>query len=322
MSKACAHAPHQPNSFTCTYTFPSKNRLSSTYFLDETDSTAQLTRWNSSSIAGGGNLGTEVNGQAILSGFEAIQVFPIAFGTPMPIHAWECSLSLCLKTYATVEITNSAANLSSSTKQPLFAFDTPNTVYGADQQWLNLTTRSKPTESSSNYTIRRADFYNTGNYLSTMFTAAWSDGGGVDSSQAGVPSVGPQLATSSNLSESMAILATSMAEAIRTGPNSTTISGNSYVQKTFIHVSWGWLALPLTLILSSGVMLFLVAYRTRKEGLPAWKNDHLAMLFSRMEGSEYQNISSRAGSKDLENIARDIHVQLSQDGRMLFIQTE
>ena len=277
-SEVCGYTTYAQNSFTCTYTLPGKI-LSATFFIDETDSTEQLTRWNSSSTMAWGGAGTEVNGEAFLSRFEAIQVFYATdIGKPMPAQAWQCDLSLCLKTYATVEITNSVATVSSPVEELLFAHDTPDSLYSDYAKWINLTTQSEQQGSSLNYKINRADFYNTGNYLLEMFSAGWSDGGGVDSSQdgvssVGVPFVGPELAISSNISESMAILATSMTEAIRTCPNSTAALGNAYVQKTFIRVSWGWLALPLVLTLLSCIMLFLVACRTRKEGLPAWKDD-------------------------------------------------
>lgn len=90
------------------------------------------------------------------------------------------------------------------------------------------------------------------------------------------------------------------------GPNDHAI-GTMWKMETFIHVRWGWLVLPIVVVLMG--FLFLLAAVVRNRRLAVWKSSILAILFHGLGDSRRGEM---LGLLEMENTARGMMVRLKE----------
>ncbi|KAL8781441.1 MAG: hypothetical protein Q9213_005992 [Squamulea squamosa] len=279
--------------------------------------------WNSSAV----QIDTSSSTDATLALVEAIQlsdVMTAADGTrvlPSP-KGTRCTFALCTKTYTQIDVTNGVLNMSATEENILTLGTLSNESCDPSkcttQLYQNLLSQSPvgdDDDAQSNYSINYADREYIATFITNMFDTGWGDLGLSDITQYGRP-----LAYSRDLNQTIKSIAASMTEVIRTGPNSTTKVGVSYVEKTFIEIRWGYLAYPIALVLLTMVMLIAVIRETRRHDAIAWKNSALALLFYELKGWEVpaQNVTN---VQELDRMAASMKGSLD-DGRNILAFTK
>lgn len=240
-------------------------------------------------------------------------------------YASECILDFCVQNY-----TASSSNgtfIETASSEPLFMDARSSPCNDVNPGSSAPNGGCSVQQNGLNYTVDYDSIKSFWFYLNDVFA------GTVDQ----VDSLGPQPEWPSDLTQSIFThlnatphtldamfdnIARSMTLAMRTqsGPN-VQIGGQYFVEQTFVKVEWGWIALPLALLVFVLVFLIAVAVVTRRQGLEPWKESSIPTLFhglgGRTGGEELESLMSQEG---MDDAAKEIHARLSIDGERLYLQ--
>ncbi|KAL5084231.1 hypothetical protein Trisim1_012225 [Trichoderma cf. simile WF8] len=316
-----------PNISQCDFKTP-HNQTLMTVFATVTGAEGIFgTQWNASALFTNAEAD---DAPATLISFEAVQALTTPNSTSvdvlrdLPVAGWSCTLSLCAKTYPFINVTNGVINVTAPKEDTLlFANTIP----------PYLTLYSNTSSAVGNYSFQEVDFENLNSYLSVLFsTGFFSEGINTINTNALVyldnapeaPPVGSRLGLEADIDAAMNRLASSMTEPIRTSQNSTANPGQTLVEKTFIHVSWGWLALPIALAVLSFVLVIAAIAVTRQSGVEVWKNEVLPLLFAQMRGFEAEevDIGGASGNRILEERGLRLRANLGRPDELVFVKGE
>lgn len=286
------------------------------------------TIWNSSA-APLGILQTDPppGSPALLSVFEAIQLpeGPLMDGLP-PVKGTRCTVMFCTKDYAQINVTNGIPSKLIPKEDALMLGQPSDRQCGptcGPEKLVGLAPNSSVNRGGrpSNFTVNVADYANIQAYLKEMFTSSWDSLGllsgqlstPADAESPTAPDVGRELANAPDLDKMIKAIADSITESIRTSPNSTVEPGQSYIQKTFIEIRWGWLAYPIALMLLTLVLLVAVIVETQRKDVVAWKSSSLALLFHKLDGWDVPEHGVR-NRQELDRMAERMRRRLWDGG--------
>lgn len=307
-----SHTPLDSSAYyLCRYTMPSNQTLDG-WLLSPTPA---HTMWNSSAM----QMNMSSSMHAKFATVEAIQlsdVITAADGTKKlpPPRASRCTFTFCTKTYSQIDVTNGGLSISTPKENILVLGNRSNESCIPSEcttpLYQNMVTPSRVSDKYlwSQYSINYADYEYITVFLTNMFGTGWGDLGLSDITQYGRP-----LAYSQDLNQNVKSIAASMTEIIRTGPNSTKEVGVSYVERTFIEIRWWYLFYPVALVFLTMLLLIAVIFKTRKDGVPAWKNSALALVFHELKGWEMP-ASEIVNIKQLDRRATEMRGALFDDG--------
>lgn len=316
-----------PNISQCDFKTP-HNQTLMTVFATVTGAEGIFgTQWNASALFTNAEAD---DAPATLISFEAVQALTTPNSTSvdvlrdLPVAGWSCTLSLCAKTYPFINVTNGVINVTAP-KEDILLFANTIPPY--------LTLYSNTSSAVGNYSFQEVDFENLNSYLSVLFsTGFFSEGINTINTNALVyldnapeaPPVGSRLGLEADIDAAMNRLASSMTEPIRTSQNSTANPGQTLVEKTFIHVSWGWLALPIALAVLSFVLVIAAIAVTRQSGVEVWKNEVLPLLFAQLRGFEAEevDIGGASGNRILEERGLRLRANLGRPDELVFVKSE
>ncbi|KAI0852740.1 hypothetical protein F5Y00DRAFT_272400 [Daldinia vernicosa] len=318
--------------YQCDYGMPSGRNISGFMFRAGASGDVFPTRWNSSALSLGDNPG-DAGSDALLAYIEAVQLkAAFDYGTDdmssvlRQPTAWTCSFALCAKTYDSLSMTNGEMSTSTPTEDIMvLTGNTTNqtTPVGGGLSGLSFYQGLKVNSSSSSedaYRINQADYANLANYLTELFSTGWGERGFGASNrvqQSTAPNLGWGLSEAEDLAQTVRSIAEGMTEIMRNSRNSTPIAGEALRTRVYIEVQWGWMALPLTLIVLSLFLLVVMVVRTHRSDLPVWKSSSIALLSHEVIGWAPGDGVLRETST-LQKEAKDISVTLpngSQDMR-------
>lgn len=109
----------------------------------------------------------------------------------------------------------------------------------------------------------------------------------------------------------MSNLADRMTDTLR-GLSRESVSGTAYELQPRVAVNWGWLILPITLVLLSCVLLIIVIVSSHMHHTAAWKSNSLATLFHGLSTPK-DDIAHVAEAHQMKTAAEDRRVQLKLD---------
>ena len=109
----------------------------------------------------------------------------------------------------------------------------------------------------------------------------------------------------------MSNLADRMTDTLR-GLSRESVSGTAYELQPRVAVNWGWLILPITLVLLSCVLLIIVIVSSHMHHTAAWKSNSLATLFHGLSTPK-DDIAHVAEAHQMKTAAEDRRVQLEFD---------
>ncbi|KAG8630718.1 hypothetical protein KVT40_002337 [Elsinoe batatas] len=88
----------------------------------------------------------------------------------------------------------------------------------------------------------------------------------------------------SGIERLMSDLATSMTVAMRSFAGSVPHEGQAWAWQSFVHVRWGFVAVPVATVVLTGLFLGLAVWRSRRGGVEVWKSSALALLCFGLDG--------------------------------------
>ena len=81
------------------------------------------------------------------------------------------------------------------------------------------------------------------------------------------------------LETAMSDLATAMTVAFRSFNGATPVRGVAFSFESYVHVRWGWIALPVVVVLLAAVFLGAAVWQSWRGRVGVWKSSALAVLF-------------------------------------------
>ena len=203
------------------------------------------------------------------------------------LTAWQCLIQFCVKEYDYVHIRNDTVTMSEPTEQPLFITSVPDL---SGEIHLSTAATAPPTEKSSvPYTIKYGAYLSLSYFLTAVFNEDWLEGD-QSNSFSDIPPLGKQLA-SANIRDTITNITDGMSNALRTDSrNSTLHSGHSLIWTSYIHVSCGWLSLPILLLVSTFIVLLITIAQTKQNNVVTWKGSSLPVLFYQFPGWDHRKL--------------------------------
>lgn len=161
------------------------------------------------------------------------------------------------------------------------------------------------------FTINLDDTRNLKNYLQQLFTL---------SAGVGRAAFISPIFLDTNITKTIDNLAQSMTRFIRTGRNSTTLTGEAETTAPYYVVRWNWMIFPTSIILLGNALLATCIIMNTKAHAPLWKSSSLALLFHPVKSAE-ENKNQNLTVCEMEQIATKMRVQLTahEDGGVKFI---
>ncbi|KAL8638709.1 MAG: hypothetical protein Q9228_004160 [Teloschistes exilis] len=193
---------------------------------------------------------------------------------PNDVYAVECSMFYCVGNY-NASVSNGIAD------QRMLA------SWRNDSSRLNVESDVvlNPPSSFTNESDQDEPFRVThiaaaaiNSFMSNIFTGS----GGINNSGSAFSSdVMQALYDTSNLTRRIDNLATSMSNSIRDQDDHVTdpAYGIAWTKETYVHVRWGWLAFPITLVSLASLFLLGIILETSHRDILVWKSSNLALLF-------------------------------------------
>lgn len=306
--------------FTCTSTLPSGRTVQSFTYLDV--DTQFFTWFNTTRnstlnayIGNGRNAITDTwrVGQApVIVLFSAVKVDKWLNGSQDALFA-DCDLSFCSKHYSGSYVQNCKIFHATPMEQPLsimtagieahdYACDHATGDYGCDPGSPYVLELAQPPQPSDQkqFTIDLNGAQYWMDFMADLFDLRWYYNDGTNESnnyyeeyqhsrhlgwEAQPPDISQPLAVADDLDAKIRLMASAFTNVLQNQTsNGTMFSGSAFENRTFIAISWGWLALPIVLVLASLVLLLVVIVQNRNMGLDVWKSDGVPLLFHGLEG--------------------------------------
>ncbi|KAE8454223.1 hypothetical protein EG329_005148 [Mollisiaceae sp. DMI_Dod_QoI] len=227
---------------------------------------------------------------------------------------YQCDLYFCAQKFHGTTVQNSTVTTQSILQREMNDTVSPGELIGM--------TALQPWSGDSNFTINFYDTQNIAGFLQSVldFSNPLFVDGMISTSIQGA------LTGSTNIPDTISGIATGLTNHIRAGPNATDVVGEVWVPKTYIHVGWVWLTVPILLVIAASVLLGTVIMLTHRARQAVWKSSLLPLVLlplgSEREGElgrefvgeEYSGDNSWTRSK-MENRARELKSRLLvQDG--------
>ena len=112
----------------------------------------------------------------------------------------------------------------------------------------------------------------------------------------------------------MSSLATAMTVAFRSFKGAVPVPGQAFSFESYVHVRWAWLALPIVVVLLTGMFLAAAILRSRQSKTKLWKSSALAMLFHGLDHETREQFARQGNLNDQKRQARGVRVRLDEDG--------
>ncbi|EXJ63428.1 uncharacterized protein A1O5_11477 [Cladophialophora psammophila CBS 110553] len=189
--------------------------------------------------------------------------------TLVPILAHDCSLRLCIRTWAGATFENSTF-----TMEPPEEINFQRVMASGPFSILELDPTVNATRFGT-YKINTYDWQMMASFLAATFSYQGSDVLS-DTDNQGVPIM---LYYARDLPAMIQNLANSLTNMIRTSPDSTLVAGEAFRSEAFIKIHWPWISLPAIVVFSSNSLLVIMMIQSHRKRSPIWKSSVLALLF-------------------------------------------
>jgi len=118
----------------------------------------------------------------------------------------------------------------------------------------------------------------------------------------------------SGLSRLTSELAQSMTNSFRSSGGAVPVPGAAFEAESYVHVRWGWIALPVAVVLLTAFFLAAAIFRSRRSGLRLWKSNALAMLYHGLDGETRSQCRER---NSLKGVLVRLNEELGEGGPSL-----
>jgi hypothetical protein len=291
------------NGTLCTYTTPANISIQARYNSGATSKVVFATLFNSSAQNSNRLDMPTVAKFATLK----MNLTTSSYGRELvPLGAYDCSLRLCLKSWAW------ASFQASSYAEPAPTELDFQKVTPRKSGELPLSTlETDPVVNASRfgtYKINEYDWQMMAEFLAAQFSYHGSQLPSNTDDQ-GVPIM---LYRSSDLPSMIHKIADSMTNMIRTSLDSTPVPGQSFHEETFINIQWAWISLPVLVVLSSNILLAVMMIQTWRRQAPVWKSSVLALMLHGLKSDSSMVGNAPTGLlSEMEMLAEQKSVRLN-----------
>ncbi|KAJ5203343.1 hypothetical protein N7449_005422 [Penicillium cf. viridicatum] len=305
----------------CSYTTPNNNTIEPRLFtgqLSESRQGAVLYRQPWTSIVTSSSLLKS----RIVSFLSAKYEQPVLFYTTQNTTTWEqrpvlteCSLSWCEKQYSNNYYSSNGHRTLVATRSQVLSDPTlPLDGYF----WIFSSPNGSILSSqASNYTVDSLTGQVTSNKLEYLFNSILETVG-----QSTSPiNTALILYNSKNLTETIAQMASSMTDAIRSKPGAknSNVDGDAYKSSTIVHVRWGWIALPIAYVIMAILILLATAMSSRKSII--WKASMLPFLLGHIQTRPEHDLTGLPLDVDqIVDMTRSIEIVTARDHPLLLVE--
>ncbi|KAJ5579600.1 uncharacterized protein N7459_005585 [Penicillium hispanicum] len=116
---------------------------------------------------------------------------------------------------------------------------------------------------------------------------------------------------SKNLSQSMADMATSMTDNIRSSDAARHLAGRAFITRTFIHVRWPWIILPVVTVVLAVLLLVATAISSSRLHAVIWKSSVLPLLVGRLETHPDHDLGVLGSVDEMNAVSRKLKVVMA-----------
>jgi len=116
----------------------------------------------------------------------------------------------------------------------------------------------------------------------------------------------------SGLQMLMSDLASSMTTAFRSFMGAEPVVGTALATESYVHVRWGFIALPIAVVALTAMFLAAAMWRTKASGSKLWKSSALAMLFHGLDSGTREKFGRGGSLEEKRKWARGVRVQLDE----------
>lgn len=92
------------------------------------------------------------------------------------------------------------------------------------------------------------------------------------------------------------------------------VQGMAFINQTYVHVQWGFVAVPVAAVAMAALFLVTVMWKTRASGTRLWKTSALAMLFHGLDEDARERFEDLRGFAAKMKEARGVKVRLEEEG--------
>ncbi|KAI4925968.1 uncharacterized protein J4E92_006705 [Alternaria infectoria] len=168
--------------------------------------------------------------------------------------------------------------------------------------WVSFNVSNETTTFSGNTTFSVGPVDNEGmmTFLSGIFSSTIKDAYGL------------ALQNSTNLTQTVQAISTSLTYAFGQGPSSINLPGRTITTEQYIKVHWAWISVPVVEVIMGIAFFVATLVHTWRRGVVAWKSSAIVPLFTHMEG--WHPEESRMGSaREVEKRAKEMRGLLERD---------
>lgn len=168
--------------------------------------------------------------------------------------------------------------------------------------WVSFNVSNETTTLPGNTTFSVGPVDNEGMmaFLSGIFSSSIKDAYGL------------ALQNSTNLTQTVQAISTSMTYAFGQGPSSIKLPGRTITTEQYIKVHWAWISVPVVEVIMGIAFFIATLVHTWRRGVAAWKSSAIVPLFTHIEG--WRTEESRMGSaREVEKRAKEMRGLLERD---------
>jgi hypothetical protein len=238
--------------------------------------------------------GSKLN-SSIVSFAAANMLPPFSQGSP---DITECDMRWVARRVRNTTVANGTFHPGIIEDIELYGIDNP-----FDENWwvtFNVTDEYTSFPGNRSFSVGPTDSAEIMEFLKGIFSSDLKD------------SFGLALYNSTNLTETVAMISTSMTYAMGQGPSGEKVHGQAITFEQFVFVWWAWISLPVVEIIMCIAFLVCTLMHTRRRGVVAWKSSAIVPFLMGMDG--WQNKDLQAGSwREAEKRAKDMRGVLVPD---------
>jgi hypothetical protein len=117
------------------------------------------------------------------------------------------------------------------------------------------------------------------------------------------------LVASTNLTQTVTAIGTSMSYALGKAPGAKQINGRALSTERYIQVHWPWIILPLVEVTMGLALLVCTLIYTQRRGVRAWKSSGIVPMLATMEGWDSQDLRATSW-RNIEKRSKHMHGML------------
>lgn len=306
--------------------------------MGDFDPNGMVLAWNTESTGGAGLSTTLFQSQfqesqsldSIVGTFMAVKASNHGYpngSEPPPVEVYSATFSWCTQTFHNTTGSQSDVKANSMSSEGLTSIDAlrvrdPNNMLGAKYYYYLANS------TGHEFNISEMAVLTLPKYLTTFLTTKVTHN--IYRPDAGPGSQLLEIGFALQNSDLEAVImgiADTLTNQIRTKDhgdnyNASTITGAAFFNETYIHVRWGWMALPLTEVLLTALLLVVTIIITREQ--PLLRQSVIALLTNKLEGwsEDELHVPKPQTQEKLDDLAEKMLAKLEADdvGHLKFLR--